>query len=365
MPFRELLTELVNRSLAVGIEGTRQYVANCATQFLVARSEHLLLPLTVNDSQLDNCYVCSPYSGAISYPLVELREVNNVFLRFGLAGLIRSVSPLLRYSGVNRVVCINNWMLSTNLYPQWDGSGLSELRDALIERYPGHAILVRSLNNATNASLIQSAKENRFLLAPSRQVYITNESEPEYLRHQNCRWDRKLVEQSDYTVVQHDDLKSTDDERINHLYDMLYLEKYTQLNPQFTARLIQLWRETKSLKLIGLRSSSGSLDGVVGCFRRGGVLTAPLIGYDTALPQKLGLYRMLMAIMFQESSDGGFVLNLSSGAASFKRLRGGKPHLEYTAVYCDHLSGYQRRAWQSLAALLTQVGGRVLQRLEL
>ena len=146
---------------------------------------------------------------------------------------------------------------------------------------------------------------------------------------------------------------------------MLYLEKYTSFNPQFTNRLVQLWRETNSLKLFGLRSPTGSIDGVVGCFRRGGVLTAPLVGYDTALPQKLGLYRMLMAIMFQAASDGEFVLNLSSGAASFKRLRGGKPYLEYTAVFCDHLSGYQRRAWRTVAALLNQVGGRVLQRLEL
>ena len=364
-PHCELLTKIANESAERGIDATRKFVANCTTRFILACTEEFVIPITVNDAQLENCYVCSPYSGAISYPLVELREIQNVALRAGLAGLIHSVSPILRMSKINRAVCINNWMLSTNLYPKWNRQNLRELRDGLIARFPKHAILMRSLNATSNESVIQQATDDGFLFAPSRQVYISDESEQQHLRHQNSHRDRKLVEQTDYEIVRHGDFTEADDERIKQLYDLLYLEKYTSLNPQFTTNLIKLWRETRTLNLTGLRNANGQLDGVIGCFKRNGVLTAPLVGYDTALSQEVGLYRMLMAIMFGESFDHGSVLNLSSGAAGFKRLRGARPSLEYTAVYCDHLPFAQRRAWRTLVWLLSHVGAPVLQKFEL
>ena len=51
------------------------------------------------------------------------------------------------------------------------------------------------------------------------------------------------------------------------------------------------------------------------------------------------------------------LLNLSSGVARFKRLRGGRPAMEYTAIYCRHLPRRRRIAWQTLALLLERVGG--------
>ncbi|MEM7476393.1 MAG: GNAT family N-acetyltransferase [Planctomycetota bacterium] len=366
LPLSAVLKQILNLSSSVGIKATQQYIANCATQFLLVSNATVTMPLTVNDAQWDNCYVCSPFGAAIKYPLVELREIQSTALRAALSALIHSVAPLLRIARINRSICINNWMLSTNLYPDWDGSELSKLRDLLIHRYPKHAILLRSLNAATNEALIGQARDAGFLLAPSRQVYISTEPEAKFLRHQNCRWDRRLLDSNEvYSTVQHLEISESDDARIKELYDMLYLEKYTSLNPQFTTKLIKLWRETQAIRLTGLRNSEGELDGILGCFQLGGVLTAPLVGYDTSLPQDLGLYRMLMALMFKEASGQGCGLNLSSGAASFKRLRGGKPRLEYTAIYCDHLPIIQRRAWRSLAFLLARVGGPVLRKFEL
>ena len=58
-------------------------------------------------------------------------------------------------------------------------------------------------------------------------------------------------------------------------------------------------------------------------------------------------------------------LNLSAGAASFKRTRGGEPAIEYSAVYCRHLTWRQRSVWATLATILEQVGARILRRYEL
>ncbi len=42
---------------------------------------------------------------------------------------------------------------------------------------------------------------------------------------------------------------------------------------------------------------------------------------------------MLSALLIREAGARGFVLNMSSGAARFKRCRGGMPFIGYTTVY--------------------------------
>jgi len=100
------------------------------------------------------------------------------------------------------------------------------------------------------------------------------------------------------------------------------------------------------------------LQGVVGCFIRGGVMTVPIVGYNTGLPQRTGLYRMLMSMVLQEAAERSMLLHLSSGAAHFKRLRGGKPAIEYSAVYVRHLPAGRRIVWELLSFLLNRVGFR-------
>lgn len=65
-----------------------------------------------------------------------------------------------------------------------------------------------------------------------------------------------------------------------------------------------------------LQSPEGRIDGVVGWFATDATLSAPIVGYDTALPIKLGLYRQLTQLCFQEAAARRIVLNFSSGAPS-------------------------------------------------
>lgn len=71
----------------------------------------------------------------------------------------------------------------------------------------------------------------------------------------------------------------------------------------------------------------------------------PLIGYDRTYPQKEGLYRLLTMETMLEAEHRGLLLNMSSGAAHFKRLRGAEPHLEYNMVYDGHLPWWRRLPW--------------------
>lgn len=358
IPYASFLAALARHDASLLIRNVQTSVE------LVQVGQHLF-PVTMNDTEYKNSWVCSPFNAVISYPLDELREIRNALLRSALRGLIHSVAPMLRAARIDRVVCINNWLLSTNLYPDWNGDGLEELTSECQRRWPDHAIMFRSLNQVCHGRLMTRLVDCGYLLAPSRQVYLCEDLHAAQ-RKQNSEIDHDLLHRrTRYQVVREFDLTDDDVPRIRELYDQLYLGKYSRHNPQFTDELIRLWRTHRVLRLIGLRSPGGSLDGIVGCFVIDRVLTTPLIGYDLALPRQLGLYRLLTALVFEEARNSHCLLNLSAGAAAFKRHRGGEPHLEYSAVFIRHLPAHRKLAWNTLSLLLTHIGATILQRLEL
>ncbi|MGZ0167297.1 MAG: GNAT family N-acetyltransferase [Planctomycetales bacterium] len=345
---------------------TEPLVDNVVTDGRLIRVGTHFLPVTVNDNELDNSWVCSPYNAAVTYPLEELRHIHSAVGRGALSGMIRSLGPLMRAGSLNKSVCVNNWMLSTNLYPDLADDALQQLTTAIRERFPKHAILFRSLNAVTNGPTMTCLRNGGYLLAPSRQVYLFDGQRPTFLKRSNSQRDLKLLSHKNpFREVRHDEVRFSSLARIRELYDLLYLHKYSFHNPQFTERLIRTWHESGMMTFFGLANDTGQLNAIVGTFAMNGVVTAPLVGYDTSLPQKLGLYRMLMAHVLQKAAADLLLLNLSAGAASFKRLRGGQAELEYSAVYCQHLPRRQRLAWTALVTLLNQVGGRVLQRYRL
>ena len=94
-------------------------------------------------------------------------------------------------------------------------------------------------------------------------------------------------------------------------------------------------------------------------------MTAPVVGYNTTLPQSLGLYRLLMATVFEEAMRTNLVVNLSAGAAQFKRQRGGRAEIEYSAVLVRHLHFNTRVALAGLRWLTASVGVPLMKRFRL
>ena len=77
-------------------------------------------------------------------------------------------------------------------------------------------------------------------------------------------------------------------------------------------------------------------------------MTGALLGYDLGLPRKLGLYRLLFALLTAEAADAGLVLNLGGGSGRFKLLRGAMAAEEFDAVYDAHLPPHRRFSWTLL-----------------
>ncbi|MDF2935591.1 MAG: family N-acetyltransferase, partial [Paenibacillaceae bacterium] len=292
---------------------------------------------------------------------------NSPLLEKSLSILLDGLGGLMKRSQINRVVHINNWLLSTNLFPDMSGAQAVAVVRAVREQYPSHALVIRSLSPALHGDILGALQAEGCKLVPSRQIYLYRAGDPEF-GNAKSRWllkrDTGLLAKTGYTFVSGGDITEADIPRIAELYKLLYLDKYSYDNPQFTEAFLALAKRTGALTIHGLRKD-GRLDAVMGYFCRNGMMTTPLFGYDTGLPQSLGLYRMLSACLLRQAREHGVLLHESAGAAEFKRNRGAVADFEYSAVIDSHLPMGRRWCWTLLERLLNGVGVPLMKKLKL
>lgn len=348
-------------------QGSRSFMSNVETTVLLARIDDLVIPLTVNDAEYDNAYVCSPYTHYVSYAKQELSMLQKPVLEKGLSALLSLIGWGMKQSQINKVVHVNNWLLSTNLYPAMSGEQAECLLAVVQERYPEHVIVFRSLCSGLHPDLTARLTEVGCRLIPSRQIYLYQANDPNF-GNSKSRWllkrDYELLAKHEYEFVSEVEMTDADIPRIVELYKRLYLEKYSYHNPQFTERFIAAAMASGTLRLYGLRKK-GRLDAVMGYFCRNGIMTTPLFGYDTAVSQSVGLYRMLSACLIRQARENGHLLHESAGAAQFKRNRGAVADFEYSAVYERHLPWGRRWCWMLLDRLLNRIGVPLMRRMKL
>lgn len=344
---------------------SRQYVANLDTRVELIGAGAYLMPATINDSEAGNAWVCSPLTTYRDYAREEVERHLHPLLGKPLGALCNVAGAVLERAAIDRAVALNNWLLSTNIYPALDCGALAALVAAARERWPDRALWFRSLNGSLNRDWIGALETLGFQMVASRQVYLFDQLHTGALRHRDLKRDLRALKQTPLQRAEGSAFSDDDFRRAETLYGQLYLQKYSRLNPQYSARFMQRWQAAGLLQLRGFRNGQGELVAVVGMFAQDGVMTAPLVGYDTSLPQALGLYRLLMASVFAEAMASGSVVNLSAGAANFKRLRGGRPAIEYSAVLASHMPPATRRAVKALSTLTRIIGIPVMRRFEL
>ena len=105
--------------------------------------------------------------------------------------------------------------------------------------------------------------------------------------------------------------------------------------------------------------------GVVGMTGEEDSVTVPILGYDMNYAQKEALYRRLTAFAIARAMEKNLLLNMSSGAAAFKRTRGAKATLEYMFVKVEHLPFMRRLGWKCIAFLSKYFYAPMLLRLKL
>ncbi|MCB1135774.1 MAG: GNAT family N-acetyltransferase [Chlamydiia bacterium] len=334
--------------------GSTRLISNVQTRMYCLQLDGFFLPVSVNDTEYANSYTVSPY-GFIAYAQEELQRFGSRIFSLLLMPILMLIGSLLKWAKVNRVVTVNNLLLSTNLYPMLSSAQIEAAVRLLSRRFPLHTIMWRSLNARLPEGLMATFQDHGGRLILSRQVYIYHRQWLNSKQRWVLKSDRRLIGANGYEVLDGEELTPTEIARVKQLYDLLYLEKYTPLNPQFTEDLLAEGIKRRYLKIIALRKE-GRIDGVLGYIRRGDVMTTPIYGYDTTLPQSLGLYRMLTALCVDEADRLDLHLHHSAGAAEFKRTRGMRPELEYMVVYDKHLPWARRLIWGAMAFLLNGLG---------
>jgi hypothetical protein len=372
----KLLSEPVRHSDSLALHYVRTcaggaLIGNVSTRMALLDTGTQQFPVSINEGNEsdDNCYVVSPQTAYSGYTREELKRLGRPWLTWPLWLLTQGIDRLLSAAKVDKVVQVNNWLLSTNLYPtDWNVAELPAITAFLQRAFPDHGFGFRSLNDFSNRELRQYLESLGYLSIPSRQVYLFDGRDglqAPFLNRKDTRRDAALLKRSPYEVVSGTALSDADFQRIEHLYNLLYLDKYCTLNPHYSAQWMQRGQREGWLELRALRNVDGRIDGALGWFANTGVISTPIVGYDTALPQQVGLYRQLTRLCLQEAVERRQVLNFSAGAAEFKRLRGGQAQIEYSLIHVAHLSWGRRVVWIVLSRLLHGIGVPMMKKLKL
>lgn len=344
---------------------SKTFAENINARVETLQAGETILPVTLSDGSPGDAWVCSPRATYADCAAEEAERYLPAWMARVNRGLSKGIGDWLTGAGIDRVAAINNWLLSTNLYPPLRTVPLAATIDAARERWPDHAIWFRSLNAIDNADWIAALSERGFQFVVSRQVYLYEDLAALSARHANLKRDLQRLGRTALQRVRDDGIADGDYPRIARLYELLYMEKYSRFNPHYSAEFMRSWHKAGLLEFHGFRDASGILQCVVGLFRQGGTFTSPIVGYDTSLPRQLGLYRLLTACAYETTMAHGGRLNFSAGAAQFKRLRGGAPAIEYSAVYARHLPRKLRNAIGALSLATRRVGAPLLTKYEL
>ena len=286
-------------------------------------------------------------------------------LRIVLEAAIERAGSLVRNGQLNKIVQVNNWLLSTNPYPIGWTPDVKAITKSLISRFPDHLICFRSINKWDGKSLLNRLAAHKYTLGVYRQVYVFDRLNDTYLVHNNAKRDRRLSRNTLYNKVDNADIGETDYARISQLYQMLSCQKHSLYNPAMTADFMRMCHKGGVFQFFGLRNDRGVLDGVAGILSADHASPLPsLLGYDIALDRRLALYRVLNAMTFDAAMKEGWNVNLSSGVAEFKRS-GRQAVREFIAFYDRHLATGRRIALRTLTGTMNLVGAPLMKWLKL
>lgn len=342
--------------------GSQWCAPNLDTTLAFVRAGEHELPVTINEAEWDNSWFCSPFTHYISYAQEEI--VGAVGKVSGLPAclMLRLLGKWLRRADFNRVVMVNNWLMSTNPWPKIEAHTLPPMIEALRLRWPEHALVFRSLTDGIDQTVIDALRCAGARLIPSRQVWWFDHDSKAVQQATNWKRDVRLLRRPDLERVSHDDLRSDDFDDLTRLYHELYLDKYSRHNPAYTAPWLRhLWQH-RLLRFTGLRRPGEKLIGVEACGVIHGTMVSPVVGYALQCPVELGLYRRLAAVPVLAAQEARVPLNLSAGVGRFKATRGGQPLMEYIAVLDAHLPASRQAPWHLIEAFSRYVLAPLTQR---
>ena len=334
-------------------EGTTVFIKNAPTDLRLLRVGDAVLPVTVEEPGPGRSYVVSPWAQYVAYAAEEVARLPRRWQRWSGAALLGLVRPCLRQARMDRVVQVNNWLLSTNLWPSGMAGEVVRIARLLRRTWPDRAVVFRSLDRVVQPDLVEALQAAGARLVFSRVVTYQDPAAAGFWRNRQLRQDRKRFVREGWRAEPPGPDAAG---QMKRLYDALYLEKYSRLNPDFTERCFTEALRCGFVRMEVLRGADETPAGVWGWWSRGGVMTQPIFGYDPSGPGGPAPYAALSLRVLERATELGLKVNASGGAGRFKQQRGGAATVEWHAVFDNHLPTAARLPWAVLERL---VGTRV------
>lgn len=335
-------------------EGVHRFVNNIDTEMGILIVGDLSLPVTINDAQYDNSFVCSPFGHYVSYSSIVLDNLKNPLLKSTAGFFLKIYESFMKRGKINRVVIVNNWLFTTNPSPKIDPATLKTINDYLQDKFPDRAIIFRSITKKTCSECYDALNKTGYHLIASRYMYILDGSNESVFHTRIFKSDLKHFRERDLILSNHSDIKESDIPKLQELYHALYIQKYSKLNPQFNQRFFRHLLKNELLQIFAAKDAEGYV-GVVGYFCRDKQMISPLFGYNPALDIK-GVYRFLSTILLLEAQKQKAVFNQSAGGSFYKKIRRAEGEMEYTAVYMKHLPFHRKIPWWILKLVINSLG---------
>lgn len=341
--------------------GFSSLIHNIKTESLALTQGNQTLFATLNNKEYDNAHICSPYNIYIGYAKVSAKSFNNFWVRALIYSFTTLFGGLFKRLNLNKVIQLNNTLLTINIHPQEVSKFLPGIIQTLTQKYPTHAILWPRVNSSIDKDLYKELERNNFHLVPTKIVHIYDLNE-NYMKRSHTKRDLSLLKKSDYQIVRHDELAESDMVRIHELYQMLFIEKHVGYNPNLSLYYFKLCHQFRWFEFHALRNSDGIIDAFIAQVKKDNTMVCGPLGYDTEKPIKLGLYRMIIGLSLENAYSENCLYNLGSGNELFKLNRGSKREMEYNAVYYQHLPFYRRIPWKILAYAGQQFSRRIFKK---
>ena len=289
--------------------------------------ENGTLPLTVTKQSgpAASSYITSPKIAWFDYAAQEVS--GQPFLKTAL----QLLSKVANWMGLNDNTIVGNFPVSTNVWLAEQHSTLLEKCKREAQNTQGRFIFVRNLLVHQHAQLIEELKSLGFELLPARVIYEFDLREGLQSKPSHLMRDLSALRKSNFKI-QH--LVSIDEKEatwLQHLYDLIYIKKHSLFNANYTATFFMDMINSGCMSCLCLKNEEEQTIAFALLYQVGDTLTVPGLGYQEN-DQGPGIYRLLFASIFNYTLEKRLLLNYSSGAGDFKRKRGARGRLEYTAV---------------------------------
>ncbi len=265
-------------------KGPETFIENAKTKLYILTFDNLIIPISVNESEYQNCYLLSSYF--VVAHLKEQLENASTWLKICSKPFVALFGKFLKWMKINKVVIINNWLFSTNLYPDLSAIHIRKITNFLRKRFSDHYFMFRSVNTYKSSTTYDALNFEKFRMIPCRHVYLYDPSRADELTPTTLRKQRKdtnRITNKKYQVEVVDSLTGDEIARLLELYRNVYVSKYTQYSPLYTEHFLRYALENKTIRLTLLKKE-GCIYGVTGFLQKNGYLLVPFFGYDTSVP---------------------------------------------------------------------------------